>query len=119
ASGDRHRPATVTGDLRRGSLGEGGSGGGAAGKEDEDDESDERREESPQSPPARRPTLRLGDGIADDGEDDADEQGAEAEAGAESERVHVISSRAFAWRSEERRVGTETSSRCAHGLAGA
>src|SRR5699024_499232 len=101
ASGDRHRPATVTGHLRRGRLGEGGSGGGPAGKKDEDDESDERREESPQPPPARRPTLLLGDGIADDGEDDADEQGAEAEAGAECERVHVISSRAFAWSDDD------------------
>src|SRR5699024_1223933 len=100
-SGDRHRPATVTGHRRRGRLGEGGSGGGPAGKEDEDDESDERREESPQSPPARRPTLLLRDGIADDGEADTDEQGAEAASGAESERFHVIASRAFAWSDDD------------------
>src|SRR5699024_12644509 len=62
ASGDRHRPATVTGHLRRGRLGEGGSGGGPAGKKAEDGESDERWEGCPQRPTARGTAIIIGTG---------------------------------------------------------
>src|SRR5699024_5716552 len=90
------RLETVTA-LRRCRRGDGRAGSGAAVEEDEDDDGDDRRQDSQQPPPARRSVLRLGDRIADDGEDDADEQGAEAEPGTECERVHVISSQALAW----------------------